>query len=113
MTTRRNLLIIAGGATLLGGCRDESRPGGSDRAEAVPDVVLAETRQGLVVLGGPHPRLLGPTAVTSPDGRLAGTLTRHLRPAGPDTADVLAARHTLPLPPSCRRAAHHLMRSPW
>ena len=65
MTTRRNLLIIAGGATLLGGCRDESRAGGPGRAEAVPDVVLAETRQGLVVLGGPRPRLLGPTAVTT------------------------------------------------
>jgi hypothetical protein len=70
MTTRRDLLIIAGGATLLAGCRDEPRP-----AVPVPDVVVAETRQGLVVLGGPQPRGLGREAVTSPDGRLAGVLT--------------------------------------
>ncbi|MFI7544020.1 YncE family protein [Actinoplanes sp. NPDC049599] len=75
MTTRRDLLIIAGGATLLGGCRDEPRPAAA-RAAPVPDVVVAETRQqGLVVLGGPHPRVLGQTAVTSADGRLAGALT--------------------------------------
>jgi hypothetical protein len=72
MTTRRNLLIIAGGATLLSACRDEPRPA----AVSVPDVVLAETRQGLVVLGGPHPRALGREAVTSADGRIAGALGR-------------------------------------
>jgi hypothetical protein len=76
MTTRRNLLIIAGGATLLGGCRDAPRPDRPGRAASVPDVVLAETRQGLAVLGGPHPRTLGPTAVASADGRLAGAVTR-------------------------------------
>jgi hypothetical protein len=70
MTTRRDLLIIAGGAALLAGCRDEPRG-----AVSVPDVLLAETRQGLVVLGGPQPRALGQTAVTSADGRLAGALT--------------------------------------
>jgi len=70
MTTRRDLLIIAGGAALLSGCRDEPR-----RAARVPDVVVAETRQGLVVLGGPHPRVLGQTAVTSADGRFATALT--------------------------------------
>ena len=43
---------------------------------AVPDVVLAGTRQGLVVLGGPRPRALGPEAVASADGRLAGALSR-------------------------------------
>ena len=75
MTTRRDLLIIAGGATLLAGCRDNS-PGAQGRAVPVPDVVVAETRQGLVVLGGPHPRGLGREAVTSADGRLAGALTR-------------------------------------
>jgi len=98
MTTRRNLLIIAGGATLLGGCRDESRPGGSGRAQSVPDVVLAETRQGLVVLGGPHPRLLGPTAVTSPDGRLAGTLTRTAGRPGLLVLDPAAAGPDQPVP---------------
>ena len=75
MTTRRDLLIIASGATLLAGCRDEP-PGARGRAVPVPDVVVAETRQGLVVLGGPHPRGLGREAVTSADGRLAGALTR-------------------------------------
>jgi hypothetical protein len=72
MTTRRNLLIIAGGATLLSGCRDEPRAA----ATPVPDVVLAETRQGLMVLGGPQPRALGREAVTSADGRIAGALGR-------------------------------------
>jgi hypothetical protein len=76
MTTRRDLLIIAGGATLLAGCRDEPRQAVSATAVSVPDVVLAETRQGLVVLGGPHPRGLGPEAVASTDGRYAGALTR-------------------------------------
>ncbi len=74
MTTRRDLLIIAGGATLLSGCRDEPR-----RVVSVPDAVLADTRQGLVVRGGPHPRDLGREAVTSADGRLAGALTRDAR----------------------------------
>src|SRR4051812_38998012 len=63
MTTRRDLFIIAGGATLLGGCRDEPRA-----AVSVPDVVLAGTRQGLAVLGGPHPLRLGREAVASTDG---------------------------------------------
>ncbi|GAA3960570.1 hypothetical protein [Actinoplanes auranticolor] len=71
MTTRRDLLIIAGGAALLSGCRDEPR-----RAVSVPDVVVVGTRQGLVVLGGPHPRGLGREAVTSADGAAAGTLGR-------------------------------------
>ena len=71
MTTRRDLLIIAGGAALLSGCRDEPR-----RAVPVPDVVVAGTREGLVVLGGPHRRGLGREAVTSADGAIAGALGR-------------------------------------
>jgi hypothetical protein len=71
MTTRRDLLIVAGGAALLSGCRDEPR-----RAVPVPDVVVAGTRKGLVVLGGPHPRGLGREAVTSADGAIAGALGR-------------------------------------
>ncbi|WP_433717329.1 YncE family protein [Actinoplanes sp. CA-051413] len=71
MTTRRDLLIIAGGAALLSGCRDEPR-----RAVSVPDVVVAGTREGLVVLGGPHRRGLGREAVTSADGAAAGALGR-------------------------------------
>lgn len=37
--------------------------------------------------------------------RLTGTVTRR--------GDLVAARHTLRLPAPCRRAARHLMRSPW
>ncbi|MFI5891182.1 hypothetical protein ACIA5D_13835 [Actinoplanes sp. NPDC051513] len=45
--------------------------------------------------------------------RLSGTVTRDLRGESPDAADVVTARHPLPLPPACRRAAGHLMRTPW
>jgi hypothetical protein len=38
--------------------------------------------------------------------RLAGTVTRA-------PTDRVTARHALPLSPSCRRAANHLMRTPW
>ncbi|AGZ43209.1 YncE family protein [Actinoplanes friuliensis] len=71
MTTRRNLFIIAGGVALAGGCRKET-----PAAVAVPDVVVTEGRQGLVVLGGPHPRGLGPDSVLSPDGTIAYAVTR-------------------------------------
>ena len=37
---------------------------------------------------------------------LSGTVSR-------STADLVTARHALPLSRSCRRAAHHLMRTPW
>jgi hypothetical protein len=77
MTTRRNLLIIAGGAAAAGGtaalagCRDDGRA-----AVAVPDVVLAETRHGLVVLGGARPHGLGAEAVVSRDGGVVYAVTR-------------------------------------
>jgi hypothetical protein len=91
MTTRRDLLIIAGGATLLAGCRD-TPPEQSGAAVPVPDAVVAETGDGLVVIGGPRPGLLGTAAVTTADGGLAGTLTldggrpalRRLDPAAGD-----------------------------
>lgn len=71
MTTRRNLFIIAGGAALTAGCREEARA-----AVSVPDVVVAEGRRGLVVLGGARPGELGRDAVLSPDGTLAYAVTR-------------------------------------
>ncbi len=77
MTTRRNLLIIAGGAAAAGGtaalagCRDRGRA-----AVAVPDVVLAETRHGLVVLGGARTHGLGAEAVVSRDGGVVYAVTR-------------------------------------
>ena len=77
MTTRRNLFIIAGGAVAAGGtavltgCRDREPV-----AVAVPDVLLADGRQGLVVLGGARPHRLGGAAVASPDGGLVYAVTR-------------------------------------
>ncbi|MEU7901305.1 hypothetical protein [Actinoplanes sp. NPDC049118] len=71
MTTRRNLLIIAGGAALTAACREQAHA-----AVSVPDVVVAEGSRGLVVLGGERPRDLGREAVLSPDGAVACTVTR-------------------------------------
>jgi hypothetical protein len=71
MTTRRNLFIIAGGAAVSAGCRETSRA-----AVSVPDVLVADSRQGLVVLGGVRRRRLGAAAAASPDGRLVYAVTR-------------------------------------
>ncbi|WP_433362725.1 YncE family protein [Actinoplanes sp. CA-142083] len=68
MTTRRGFLALAGGTTvaLLGGCsgKPEKEPA------KVPDVVLADSEQGLVVLGGARPARHGPRAAASADGRV-------------------------------------------
>lgn len=77
MTTRRKLLILAGGAlaaggsTALTGCRERDRT-----AATVPDVLVADSRHGPVVLGGSRPRGLGTAAVVSPDGGLVHAVTR-------------------------------------
>ena len=71
MTTRRNLFIIAGGAVALAGCREQARPA----AVPVPDVLVADSRRGLVVLGGARPHGLGAAAAISPDGGLAYAVT--------------------------------------
>lgn len=77
MTTRRNLFIIAGGVVATGGtvalagCREPART-----AAAVPDVLVAESRKGLVVLGGARPHGLGAQAAVSPDGGLVYAVTR-------------------------------------
>jgi DNA-binding beta-propeller fold protein YncE len=64
MTTRRNLMIMTAGAALLTACREQA---GSPRV-GVPDLVLADSRDGLVVLGGARADSLGTQAVASPDG---------------------------------------------
>ncbi|MGX6603527.1 YncE family protein [Micromonosporaceae bacterium Da 78-11] len=69
MTTRRNLLALAGGvlaAAALPGCRpsDPARA----TATAVPDVLFADSRQGLVRLSGADSRNLGTSAVLSGAG---------------------------------------------
>jgi hypothetical protein len=75
MTTRRNLFLIAGGVVgtaALAGCREPQR----SAAVAVPDLVVAESRRGLVVLGGARPHGLGAAAAVSADGRVAYAVTR-------------------------------------
>jgi hypothetical protein len=71
MTTRRDLLIIAGGTAFLAGCREQS-----GAAPAVPDVLVAESRHGLVVLGGARPHGLGAAAAVSLDGGVACAVQR-------------------------------------
>jgi DNA-binding beta-propeller fold protein YncE len=82
MTTRRNLFIIAGGIAATGGTA--ALIGSRDRAPtpvavlgpaAVPDVLVADRRQGMVVVGGPRPLDFGTQAVASPDGRLVYAVT--------------------------------------
>jgi hypothetical protein len=82
MTTRRNLLIIAGGVAAAGatavltGRGDRTQPGGAAEPDAaVPDVLVADSRDGLVVLGGTRRHGLGRQAVASPDGRLVYAVT--------------------------------------
>jgi hypothetical protein len=75
MTTRRNLLIAAGGAVLLAGCREKSK--NTDKgADSVPDVLLIDSRSGLLVLGGARPGGLGGPAVASADGGLVYAVLR-------------------------------------
>ena len=77
MTTRRDLFIIAGGVAAMGGtavltgCREQS-----SAAAAVPDVLLAESRHGLVVLGGARPHGLGSAATVSLDGAVVYAVNR-------------------------------------
>jgi hypothetical protein len=65
MTTRRKFLVMAGGAVLIGACTKEARA----KETSVPDVVLADSRHGLVVLGGARPATHGVRAAASADGR--------------------------------------------
>jgi hypothetical protein len=68
MTTRRKALTLAGGvlaAAALPGCRPSPAPGATT---AVPDVLFADSRHGLVRLAGTGSQRLGPSALLSPDG---------------------------------------------
>ena len=77
-----------GGAAVLTGCRTRgaavaatpevatSEVAPSDVATTVPDVVLADSRQGLLVLDRSGARPLGAAAVASPDGDLVYAVAR-------------------------------------
>ena len=60
MTTRRTLLVLSG-AALVAAC---GKSPASDKSEKSPDTVLADTRGGLIVLGGASP---GVNAAASAD----------------------------------------------
>ncbi|MEV4346863.1 hypothetical protein AB0J83_20585 [Actinoplanes sp. NPDC049596] len=71
MTTRRSFLALSGGALAaasLGACR--SRPAVAT-ATPVPDLLLADTKRGLVRLSGAESRLVGAGAALSRDGAVA------------------------------------------
>ena len=73
MTTRRNLLIVAGGAAAAGitflGTRVGRGTAAPTGAAPFPDVLLAESDAGLVVIGGARPGSLGRRAAAGADGR--------------------------------------------
>lgn len=81
MTTRRNLLILAGGvaaggagtAALMGSRAGESVA--KESTATVPDVLLADSDRGLVVVGGARPGLVGTRAVAGPDGAVLYAVT--------------------------------------
>jgi hypothetical protein len=75
MTTRRNLLLLAGSTFALAGCRETTRPA----AATVPDVLLADSDRGLLRLGPAGEQVLG-AAATAFDGS-------HLYAARPGTLD--------------------------
>ncbi|GAA4587786.1 hypothetical protein BJY16_008337 [Actinoplanes octamycinicus] len=71
MTTRRSFLLLAGTSIALGaaGCRDTATP---PAAATAPDVLIAETGQGLVRLTPQGVQAYGPASVLSNGGtRLA------------------------------------------
>ncbi|GIF38377.1 hypothetical protein [Actinoplanes xinjiangensis] len=80
MTTRRNLLLLAGSALALGGCRETAQA--APTTPTAPDVLLAESDRGLLRLGPAGEQVLGPAA--------AGYDGAHLyaaRPGGLDQVD--------------------------
>ncbi|MCA2214174.1 hypothetical protein [Jidongwangia harbinensis] len=78
MTTRRDLFLLGGGlvAAATTGCREPARTPAAGPAVTVPDVLVAESGTGLVILGGTRRHLLGPAAAVRPDGGLAYAVTR-------------------------------------
>jgi hypothetical protein len=77
MTTRRDLFLIAGGLVAAGttGCREPVRAPAAAPGVTVPDVLVAESGPGLVILGGTRRHQLGPAAAVRPDGGLAYAVT--------------------------------------
>ncbi|WP_433293655.1 YncE family protein [Actinoplanes sp. CA-030573] len=77
MTTRRKFLVLAGGAAaaLAGGCTRPAPARPATAGDAVPDVVLADTEEGLAVLGGPRPGRPGTASAASADGRVVYAVT--------------------------------------
>ncbi|BEL08148.1 hypothetical protein Q0Z83_063390 [Actinoplanes sichuanensis] len=65
MTTRRNLLLLAGSALVLGGCRETPAV-----AATAPDVLLADSDRGLLRLAPGGEQVLGAAAVTFDGGHL-------------------------------------------
>ncbi|MFI5890049.1 YncE family protein [Actinoplanes sp. NPDC051513] len=117
MTTRRGFLALAGGATaaLLGACSSREPSSGKKPGTKVPDVVLADSEQGLVVLGGARPATHGKRAAASADGRVVfavdgESLMRF------DPADGISTRSTTLgggwLPRTVSRIACALSRTP-
>jgi hypothetical protein len=79
MTTRRTVLTLGGATLLLGGCRDAARSAGADG----PDLLLADSTNGLVLLRGTRPVTL-PGAVVAADTPTAFATA----PAGPDATTL-------------------------
>jgi hypothetical protein len=79
MTTRRNLLMLAGSGLALtaAGCRDTAP---AAAAAPLTDVLLAETGRGLVRVAAGGEQVFGPAAVVSADGA-------HVYAARPDGLD--------------------------
>ena len=85
MTTRRNVLLLSGGAlaaAALTGCRERAN---TRTSTPLPDVLLADSEQGLVRLSGTDAQRLGPSAL-SWDGTalyaVAGATLVRLDPGG-------------------------------
>ncbi|MEU4163389.1 hypothetical protein [Actinoplanes sp. NPDC026670] len=78
MTTRRNLLLLAGSALVLGGCRENT----TASAATAPDVLLADSDRGLLRLAPGGEQVLGPAAAT-----FDGSYLYAARPGGLDQVD--------------------------
>lgn len=86
MTTRRNVLIMTGGAALLTACREPLRA----PVVVPPDLLLVDTLGGLVALSGTQSHGLGRHATVSPDAASAYTAV----PGGGGTTLVRVAPAT-------------------
>ncbi|WP_433795114.1 YncE family protein [Actinoplanes sp. CA-252034] len=83
MTTRRNLLLLAGSALVLGGCRETTRPA------AAPDVLLAESDRGMLRLAPGGEQVLGPAAAAHDGSHLYAARPGALDRVDPATGTAL------------------------